>query len=97
MSARSKTASLSEGVAASSKARDLYKEQFQGGKRTLFELLDIQTAAYNAERASIMNMFEERRAVYGGLSTLGVFPEAVKGQRAPLMTESIKPKKPKKS
>ena len=50
-----------------------------------------------AERASIMNMFEERRAVYGVLSTLGVFPEAVKGQRAPLMTESIKPKKPKKS
>ena len=44
-----------------------------------------------------MNMFEERRAVYGVLSTLGVFPEAVKGQRAPLMTESIKPKKPKKS
>ena len=92
-SARSKTASLSEGVAASRKARDLYKEQFQGGKRTLFELLDIQTAAYNAERAAIMNMFEERRAVYGVLSTMGIFPEAVKGEHHPMMAETKKPNK----
>ncbi len=89
-SARSKTASLSEGVEASKKARDLYKEQFQGGKRTLFELLDIQMAAFNAERASIMNMFEERKAVYGVLSTLGVFIEAVNGSRNTMIAEEAK-------
>jgi outer membrane protein TolC len=89
-SARSKTASLADGVEASRKARGLYKEQFQGGKRTLFELLDIQTAAFNAERASIMNMFEERRAVYGVLSTLGVFVEAVNGQRNAMVAEETK-------
>lgn len=57
-SARSKTASLREGVDASKKARDLYKDQLQGGKRTLFELLDIQTATFNAERAAIIVIFE---------------------------------------
>jgi adhesin transport system outer membrane protein len=89
-SARSKTASLSDGVEASRKARDLYKEQFQGGKRTLFELLDIQTAAFNAERASILNMFEERRAVYGVLSTMGVFMEAVKGEHHAMIANDAK-------
>jgi adhesin transport system outer membrane protein len=89
-SARSKTASLAEGVEASRKARGLYKEQFQGGKRTLFELLDIQTAAFNAERAEIMNMFEERRAVYNVLSTLGVFVEAVNGERNAFIAEETK-------
>ncbi|MEI6573177.1 MAG: TolC family protein [Alphaproteobacteria bacterium] len=89
-SARSKAASLAEGVEASRKARGLYKEQFQGGKRTLFELLDIQTAAFNAERASIMNMFEERRAVYGVLSTLGVFVDAVNGQHNTIIAEEAK-------
>jgi adhesin transport system outer membrane protein len=92
-SARSKTASLADGVEASRKARDLYKEQFQGGKRTLFELLDIQTAAFNAERASILNMFEERRAVYGVLSTLGVFVDAVKGEHNAMIAEEAKLKK----
>jgi len=89
-SSRSKTASLAEGVEASRKARGLYKEQFQGGKRTLFELLDIQTAAFNAERAEIMNMFEERRAVYNVLSTLGVFVEAVNGERNAFIAEETK-------
>ena len=77
-------------MAASRKARDLYKEQFQGGKRTLFELLDIQTAAFNAERAAILNMFEERRAVYGVLSTLGIFIEAVNGEHNALIAEEKK-------
>lgn len=87
-SARSKTASLAEGVEASKKARDLYKEQFQGGKRTLFELLDIQTAAFNAERSAVLNMFEERRAIYGVLSTIGVFIDAVNGQHNALVAEN---------
>lgn len=94
-SARSKTASLAEGVEASRKARGLYKEQFQGGKRTLFELLDIQTAAFNAERASIMNMFEERRAVYGVLSTMGVFVEAVRGERNAMIAQETNKAKEK--
>lgn len=87
-SARSKTASLAEGVDASRKARDLYKEQFQGAKRTLFELLDIQTATFNAERSAVVNMYEERRAIYGVLSTIGVFIDAVNGQHNALVAEN---------
>ncbi len=86
--ARSKTQSLQEGVDASAKARDLYTEQFSGGKRTLFELLDIQASYFNAERAAILNMFEERRAMYSVLQTLGLFVPAVNGDKSPLVADA---------
>jgi len=37
-----------------------------------------------------MNMFEERRAVYNVLSTLGVFVEAVNGERNAFIAEETK-------
>ena len=95
--ARSKTQSLQEGVDASAKARDLYTEQFSGGKRTLFELLDIQTAYFNAQRAAIMNMFEERRAMYSVLQTLGLFVPATNGDKHPLVAEASMPPKAEKA
>ena len=91
--ARSKTQSLQEGVDASAKARDLYTEQFSGGKRTLFELLDIQTAYFNAQRAAILNMFEERRAMYSVLQTLGLFVPATNGDKHPLVADASMPPK----
>lgn len=75
--ARGKAQSLAEGVDASAKARELYTEQFRGGKRTLFELLDIQTAYFTATRNQILNYFEEQRSVYAVLKTLGLFTQVV--------------------
>lgn len=73
--ARGKSQSLAEGVDASAKARELYTEQFRGGRRTLFELLDIQTAFFSASRNQTMNFFEEQRSVYAVLKTLGLFTQ----------------------
>ena len=73
--ARGKAKSLDEGVAASARARELYTEQFLGGKRTLFELLDIQAAYFNANRSQILNMFEETRSVCGVLRSLGLLTQ----------------------
>jgi len=87
-SARSKTESLESGVSASASARDLYTEQFSAGKRTLFELLDIQTSFFNAKRAAILNMFEERRATYSVLQTLGLFVNAANGDKNPLIASA---------
>ena len=89
--ARSKTQSLEEGVAASASARDLYSEQFSAGRRTLFELLDIQTSYFNAKRSAILNMFEERRSFYSVLQTLGLFVAAANGDRHPLVVASYMP------
>ncbi len=87
--ARSKTESLESGVSASASARDLYTEQFSAGKRTLFELLDIQTSYFNAKRAAILNMFEERRSAYSVLQILGLFVGAANGDKNPLVAEAV--------
>ena len=87
-SARSKTDSLESGVSASASARDIYTEQFSAGKRTLFELLDIQTSYFNAKRAAILNMFEERRSAYSVLQTLGLFVSAANGDKNPLIADA---------
>jgi outer membrane protein TolC len=91
--ARSKTQSLDDGVTASASAQELYTEQFSGGKRTLFELLDVQTAYFNAKRAAILNMFDERRAVYSILQTLGFFVNAANGEKNALVAEVSHPAK----
>ena len=76
-SSRSKTANLRDAVQNSAKARELYEEQFKGGKRTLLELLDVQQSYYVAKRGAINNTYEERRAVYAILKAVGRFSSAV--------------------
>ena len=68
---RAKSESLKDNVATSLKARQLYDEQFRGGKRTLLELLDIQTTYYTTRRTEITNKFEEQRAVFAVLMAMG--------------------------
>ncbi len=77
MGARQKAEGLASGVETSAKARELYDEQFAGGKRTLFELLDIQAAYYTARRSMIMNRYEEHRSVFSVLRALGTLGAAV--------------------
>lgn len=75
--ARGKLANLQSGVESSSKVIELYIEQFKGGKRTVFELLDSQTALFMAQRDLIQNQFDERRAVYGVLRGIGILAETL--------------------
>jgi outer membrane protein TolC len=79
--AREKAASLAEGVDLNAKARVLYREQFRGGKRSLLELLEVQQAYYLARRTQVTNQFDERRAGYIILRSLGRF--AVAALRTP--------------
>ena len=83
-SVRSKAASLKDNVATSLKARQLYDEQFRGGKRTLLELLDIQTTYYTARRTEITNKFEEQRAVFAVLMAMGRLTPTLMGGRMPV-------------
>lgn len=87
--ARGKSQALAEGVDASAKARELYTEQFRGGKRTLFELLDIQTAYFSASRNQILNFFEEQRSVYSVLKTLGLFTKVALNAKTPAKEELV--------
>jgi adhesin transport system outer membrane protein len=75
--ARGKTESLAEGVDLNAKARALYREQFQGGKRSLLELLEVQQAYYTSKRQQITNQFEERRANFSILRSMGRFAATV--------------------
>jgi outer membrane protein, adhesin transport system len=63
-SAGRKTRLVSEGVEASRRVRELYLEQFKGGKRTIFELLDGQMSYYTIRRSQIESQFEGRRAIF---------------------------------
>jgi adhesin transport system outer membrane protein len=81
-SARGKQAGLSDGVETSLKARELYNEQFRGGKRTLLELLDVETAYFNARKTQITNRFDEQLATFGIIKAVGRFVRTVVGMRA---------------
>lgn len=70
-SARRKARLISEGVASARRVQELYLEQFKGGKRTIFELLDGQMSFYTARRSQIEGQFEGRRAVFDILKATG--------------------------
>lgn len=70
-SARRKERLLGDGVASATRVRELYMEQFKGGKRTIFELLDGQMSYYTARRSQIEGQFEGRRAVFDILRATG--------------------------
>ncbi len=83
--ARSKFETLQSGERSSRQVRELYLEQFRGGKRTIFEVLDSHQALYQARRALVQNRFEELRASYGLLRTVGRVAETIMqgGSHAP--------------
>ncbi len=63
-SSRSKLRLVQSGVSSARKVRELYLEQFKGGKRTVFELLDSQMSLFTVRRNQIESQFESRRAAY---------------------------------
>ncbi|MGL4440513.1 MAG: TolC family protein [Bosea sp. (in: a-proteobacteria)] len=62
---------VAEGVNSASKVRQLYLEQFKGGKRTVFELLDSQMSFFTIRRNQIENQFEGQRATFDILRAAG--------------------------
>jgi outer membrane protein, adhesin transport system len=79
-SASRKTRLVSEGVEASRQVRELYLEQFKGGKRTIFELLDGQMSYYTIRRSQIESQFEGRRAVFDILRATSDLTLALSGK-----------------
>jgi adhesin transport system outer membrane protein len=79
-SSREKLDSLREGLDASKKAKEIFLAQFKEGKRTLFELLDIQSTFYNSKKAEINNRYNERRSIYGILRSLGQLTRTIISQ-----------------
>lgn len=80
---RRKLDNLREGVQASKKVKELYTQQFQAGKRTLFEVLDSQMQYYTAQRDRIVNQYEELRGIYGILRTLSRLSETILAASSP--------------
>ena len=76
-SARGKSLSLKDGLADNREARRLYTEQFKGGKRTLLELLEVQSAYLQSNLAVVNNDYEQRRAVVQILRVLGLLTKTV--------------------
>ena len=70
-SAKAKRDGLLAGVRTSANARELYQEQFVGGKRTLLELLEVQNAYYSARFNSIVNASDLRLSTYAILRSTG--------------------------
>jgi outer membrane protein TolC len=58
----------------------LYLEQFKGGKRTIFELLDGQMSYYTIRRSQIESQFEGRRAVFDILRATSDLTLALSGR-----------------
>jgi outer membrane protein, adhesin transport system len=88
---RAKLSNLRMGLEANTKVTELYIEQFLGGKRTLFEVLDSQQSLYMSRRGVIQNQFEERRSVYGILRSTGQLTRAIlSNERAHLAVGSVK-------
>lgn len=76
-SARGKSLSLKDGLSDNREARRLYTEQFKGGKRTLLEFLEVQSAFFQSSLAVVNNEFEQRRAIVQILRVLGLLSKTV--------------------
>lgn len=68
---------IEDGVRAAAKVKELYLEQFQGGRRTVFELLDGQMSYYTARRSQIETMNEGVRATLDILKVTGELTRAI--------------------
>lgn len=79
-SANRKGRLIADGVVSAKNVRELYLEQFKGGKRTIFELLDGQMAYYTSRRAQIESQYEAIRAVFEVLRATGELTRTLAGQ-----------------
>ncbi|MES2907339.1 MAG: TolC family protein, partial [Pseudomonadota bacterium] len=78
-SAKLKMSVLQQSVSTGEKVNNLYIEQFKGGKRTLFELLDAQAVLYAAKRDYLSSQYEDIRARLILLRSLGRLAKTLAG------------------
>lgn len=78
---QNKKESLDNRLASSRKVLELYMEQFGGGERTIFELLDAQQDVFAAESDSISSRWETQRNEYRNLALAGSITRIVTGSK----------------
>lgn len=77
--AREKIATIEAEISSAEKVADLYKQQFRGGRRTVFDLLDAEQLLFAAKAKQIANQIALRAAEYRVLQKLGGLFDLVSG------------------
>lgn len=86
--AREKIATIEAEIASAEKVADLYKQQFRGGRRTVFDLLDAEQLLFAAKAKQAANQIALRAAEYRVLQKLGgLFDLVSGGQQLPDLTQ----------
>ncbi len=82
--AREKIATIEAEIASAERVADLYKQQFRGGRRTVFDLLDAEQLLFAAKAKQNANLIALRAAEYRVLQKLGgLFDLVSGGQKLP--------------
>ncbi|WP_298172309.1 TolC family outer membrane protein [Novosphingobium sp.] len=77
--AREKIATIEAEIASAQRVADLYKQQFRGGRRTVFDLLDAEQLLFAAKAKQTANQIALRAAEYRVLQKLGGLFDLVSG------------------
>ncbi len=77
--AKEKIATIEDEITSATRVADLYKQQFRGGRRTVFDLLDSQQLLFGARAKQIANQLALRAAEYRVLQKLGGLFDLVSG------------------
>lgn len=78
---QTKKESLDNRLTSARKVLELYIDQFRGGERTIFELLDAQQDVFSAESDSIASRWETQRNEYRNLALAGSITRVVTGSK----------------
>ena len=77
--AKEKIATIEDEITSAQRVADLYKQQFRGGRRTVFDLLDSEQLLFGARAKQIANQLALRAAEYRVLQKLGGLFDLVSG------------------
>lgn len=77
--AREKIATIEAEISSAERVADLYKQQFRGGRRTVFDLLDAEQLLFAARAKQTANQIALRAAEYRVLQKLGGLFDLVSG------------------
>ena len=77
--AREKIATIEAEISSAQRVADLYKQQFRGGRRTVFDLLDAEQLLFGAKAKQTANLIALRAAEYRVLQKLGGLFDLVSG------------------
>lgn len=80
--ANEKIATIEDEITSAQRVADLYKQQFRGGRRTVFDLLDSEQLLFGARAKQTTNQIALRAAEYRVLQKLGGLFDLVSGGQA---------------